>query len=63
MSSSDVIRLVDGLPALWILLSRVEARSGRESKVGSMQGQLLPLEVLFKGPSRSSKNTVTLEFR
>ena len=63
MSSSDVIRLVDGLPALWILLSRVEVRSGRESKVGSMQGQLLLLEVLFKGPSRSSKNTVTLEFR
>lgn len=33
MSSSGVIRLVDGLPALWILLSRVEAGSGRESKV------------------------------
>ena len=52
-----------GLPSLWIILGGVEAGSGGVSKVGSMQGQLLPLDVPFKGPSRSSKNTVTLEFR
>lgn len=61
MSSSAVARLI-GLPALGYVLERVEVGWGG-GKASSMQGQLLPVEVPFRGPSKSSKNTVASEVK